>query len=94
MPVTSIIPAASSRTFSRRARCSAVNPPPSAYLMSPAYPATGHPASLRNPAIEDRLAIAIIDRSRFSIAFRKGIFEIRGEDRDAIVLLNLFDDLE
>ena len=35
----SISPAAASRTCSRRARSAAVSPPPSGYLMTPAYPA-------------------------------------------------------
>jgi len=46
----SIISAASSRTFSRRARCSAVSPPPSGYLMTPAYRDPPASARARNPA--------------------------------------------
>jgi hypothetical protein len=49
----SINPAAANRTCSRRSRSAAVSPPPSGYLMHPAYRTAGQPSPAVTPAIED-----------------------------------------
>lgn len=50
----SISPAAAGRTRSRRARSAAVNPPPSGYLMAPAYPPRQPSPEPVTPAFKDR----------------------------------------